>query len=223
MGILRIVCWLICPVVILVYGWQLILILLSFPDSLGLQQAGWGFASGCLFWSMFGKHVTVWQNLEHELTHSAVALLFLRRVRSLQSTETSGLVTFDGPGNNFVIVLAPYCLPTLSLTWLGVLILMHPDFSEWHLVLLGFLVGYDLASNLDEFHLEQPDIQQCGATFSAIFALASTVVIVGLICGVVASGYSGPCRFVLGGYEKMLLVTDMGRHVFQQLAAKCGL
>lgn len=204
MKLMKGICWLICPIIILAYGWELVLVLPLLPQSPSLRSTGWGFFAGCVFWPIVLRHLQFWQNLEHELTHSVVALLFLRNIRSLEADHTEGRVSYDGPGSNFVIILAPYCLPTLSLLWLALLPLIRQEYLRFYFVFLGFLTGYDAFSNLQEYHLQQPDIQECGAVFSALFSTAATIILNGLICGIVIDGRFGAFSFISGGYGNFL-------------------
>jgi hypothetical protein len=187
------------PAVIVCYSWELYKLLHALPDCPRLQTTGWGFLGGCGFWMVCSRHLGFWLTLEHELTHSIVALLFFRRIHNLTANESDGFVTFAGLGNNFVINLAPYFLPTASIFWVAFYAAVRPEFMSSYLAVLGFFTGYHVASNIQEFHFQQPDIQQSGAWFSVFFCAAAAVLCLGFICGVAVDGLSGGSEFVCCG------------------------
>lgn len=194
---------LLSPAVILIYGYQLVELLTLLPANARLQTTVLGFAAGSAFWMVFAKHLTVWHILEHEITHSLVGLLFFRPIRSLAADQTGGVVTFSGQPINFVIVLAPYFLPTTSMLWLAGYAVFKPEFLTTYLAVLGFCTGYHVTSNFQEFHLKQPDIQQSGVLFSVAFCLAASLMFLGFIFAVAAAGPANGVSFIEGGIHTM--------------------
>jgi len=142
------------------------------------------------------KFVPVFAVLEHELTHMVVAVLHLRRPLSLSAGAREGEVTYTGE-SAFLIRLAPYVLPSVTLA----LLLAEPLFAaahqRTHVMLCGATWGYHVTTLLEEARPHQPDLREGGVvrSFIALFGL-----------GVVF--YCGAALWAIGGFD---LVETWGR------------
>jgi hypothetical protein len=133
-------------------------------------------------WYGLTKHrMGFWTTLEHELTHALFAWATFHRVVGFRATVSGGgHIRYTGRGN-WLIAIAPYFFPTLSLiailalTWL-------PDHD--HRVggaLLGVTIAYHLCSTWSETHRHQTDLRECGWLFSTVFLISVNAFVFGLL------------------------------------------
>ena len=141
------------------------------------------------------------ETLEHEFIH-AVTVIFslstLVRLRVYPEKNESGegfssteYNNFEGmvnwsPSGCFLIFLAPYFLPILTIP----LLLIHPfvplSLTPFIDVLIGVTMGFHYAALAKEFHLEQTDIQKQTLPFSVVITLLFNTIILVLVISVVA-------------------------------------
>lgn len=131
-----------------------------------------------VLWFLGLRHSTMmrwFSTLEHELTHALVAILTLNRVTGLNATHNGGVMQFQGFGN-WLITLAPYFIPTLSLVVLGLMNLAKATYYPMLFAVMGFSMAYHLQSTWHELHDQQPDLKQAGWLFCWLFLPAANVV-----------------------------------------------
>jgi hypothetical protein len=126
--------------------------------------------------------------LEHELTHALFAWLTFHRVVGFRaSLRRGGHVRYLGRGN-WLISIAPYFVPTLSIIAIAVLYWMPDRYLAWGSGALGATFSYHLLSTWTETHRHQSDLREVGLLFSAVFLTAANALVYGLIlafaCGV---------------------------------------
>jgi hypothetical protein len=111
----------------------------------------------------------------HELTHLAVAKLFLRDVHGFHITSRSGgKVVIDR--TNVAIDLAPYAIPLYNALLLFPAALLrgkHPYVGSAYLGAAAFLFTMHLHFSADGFLDGQPDVRRSGRVFSAAVVLLS--------------------------------------------------
>jgi len=154
--------------------------------------------------------IIFFEHLEHELGHSLVNFMFLGGTRKLianprnkfielmgappsesEGEETSKAELFSLQGSNFLITLAPYYFPVLTVPLLIAKPLAFFPLRE----IIDFLIGFTLAFHfigllLREFRFWQKDIADCGRIFSScVICLLNTIVLVIALC-VASSNYS---------------------------------
>jgi hypothetical protein len=141
--------------------------------------------------------------LEHELTHLIVGLLFLKRPHSLRASATGhGEVVLYG--DNFVILLAPYFLPTISLALMPLPLVLRGELLAGYFALLGLTVGYHVLSTVHELSPRQTDIARSGFAFSALFLPVANLVCYCSLVAFAVDGYPGAWRFLRDGAETAL-------------------
>ena len=165
-----------------------------------LLQLGIGAGVFFLAWVFFlSRRDSFWSVVEHELTHAVFALMFFKKVRALNADRRrGGLVKVEG--GNFVIALAPYFFPLLSVF----LILVKPlilNNYQWILNgLLGFTLMFHLLYLAGEFHPSQPDLQETGFLFSTTMIIFFNLFFIGLSVASL-SGQWGPMGdFIRSGF-----------------------
>ena len=145
-----------------------------------LIEIGVGAVIFTLIWLIFlSRRESFWSVVEHELTHAVFALLFFKKVRTLNADRRrGGLVRVEG--GNFIIALAPYFFPFLSV----IIIIIKPIILsnyQWLLnALLGFSLTFHLLYLLNEFHPSQPDLRENGFLFSLIVVVFFNLFFIGL-------------------------------------------
>lgn len=124
-----------------------------------------------LWWLWLGRSVMgQWfSTLEHELTHAVFAILSLNRVTALNATgHAGGVMHYQGYGN-WIITLAPYFVPSLSLIMLLILSLAKTTYLSPLMFAMGMTIAYHLLSTWRETHYQQPDLKEAGWIFSWLF------------------------------------------------------
>jgi Flp pilus assembly pilin Flp len=124
--------------------------------------------------------------LEHELTHALFAWATLHRVIGFRATMRSGgHIRYLGRGN-WLITIAPYFFPTLSIIAIAALHWLPDRDIAYGGAILGATVAYHLLSTWSETHRHQTDLQDVGFLFSALFLPAANAIVYGLVLGFVA-------------------------------------
>ena len=152
----------------------------------GLGYAGaWWFAFRRPGWG------ALFSTFEHELTHALFAMLTFHRVVGFRATwRSGGHVRFMGSGN-WLIALAPYFFPTLSVFAAVVILVAPPHLTEALWVVLGATVSYHLTSTKRELHREQRDLQSVGFIPSLLFIPSASLATLSLCVSVGAHGPAG--------------------------------
>ena len=133
--------------------------------------------------------------LEHEFTHAIFAWLTFHRVVGFRaSLRRGGHVRFLGRGN-WLISIAPYFVPTLSIVAIAVLQWLPDRLWAYGSAALGATFAYHLLSTWSETHRHQSDLREVGLVFSVVFLIAANALVYGLIlgfaCGVRPMEYLG--------------------------------
>jgi hypothetical protein len=148
----------------------------------------WLFSAGCLLWLawwFFLPRPTALYVLGHEHTHALFIRLSGGRVGRVHATGTGGYVLTDK--SNFLIALAPYFVPILtllSLALLGVagLLVEIPWFDRLLFFTTGFTWAFHITFTLAMIGKGQSDIDDHGRFFSLTFIyLANVLTIAALL------------------------------------------
>lgn len=126
-------------------------------------------------------HLGFLATCEHELTHALFAWATFHRVIGFHATlRSGGHIRYVGRGN-WLIALAPYFFPTLSLLVIAVLNWLPGRQLAAGGVVLGATVAYQALSNWSETHRHQSDLREAGLLFSALFLTAANALVFGLL------------------------------------------
>jgi len=158
-----------------------------------------GFAVFLPFWFAWLRKNHFYSTFEHEFTHLFVGLLFFKKPAFFSATESDGGVT-GMYGNNFIITLAPYFLPTFVYLLLPVYLIIDHRFYQYYFAVLGFLTSYHLLSSLQDFGFHQTDITKSGKVFSCIFLTFANIFIYGILFTFVIGGFKFSWTFIKGGF-----------------------
>jgi len=140
---------------------------------------------------------------EHELTHTVVAWLMGSEVIEFQASDKKG-GHISHTHTNFIITLAPYFLPTVTVLVLLMAPVIKDEYSLYVVFFAGFTYCYHLLSTWHEFSFHQPDIEKSGKFFSLVFLYLMNVVFVGIVLRFVDSGNSTVLTFLFDGLSQSL-------------------
>lgn len=110
----------------------------------------------------------------HELSHALASWFMGGKVHAFHVSEKGGSVSLSK--TNFLVALAPYCLPIYTIFTILLYWVLQWKFSEQHLyplflLALGFTLAFHASLTLFAIRQEQPDIEKTGFFFSIIFIL----------------------------------------------------
>jgi hypothetical protein len=163
-----------------------------------------GFGAYFVLWLLLLRR-PAWGSLlstfEHELTHALFAWATAHRVTGLRTSwRGGGEVRFRGRGN-WLITIAPYFFPTVSLLLLVVLALVPGRVPLFEGALLGITVAYHATSTWLETHRRQPDLAKVTFPFAFAFLPSANLASYGLLVAFAHEGTAAAGRFLARGWE----------------------
>ncbi len=183
-------------------------------DTNNLLHLGIGSGAFFLIWILIlARRDSFWSVVEHELTHAVFALMFFKKVRTLNADRRrGGLVKVEG--GNFVIALAPYFFPLLSVFIILIKPLVLTNY-QWLLNgILGFTLMFHLLYLFGEFHPSQPDLQETGFLFSATVIIFFNLFFIGLSFASLSGQWGSMADFIRLGFQESLLILESGWRFF---------
>lgn len=119
------------------------------------------------------KNIRWLEAFAHEMTHVAVALVFLRDIRELnvKSSGTGHAVTAGNRRGDAAITLAPYCLPLFTYILLALRPLISRDGTSLTIfdALAGLTLGLHLCCFAMQTRLYQTDLRRFPLPFSLLY------------------------------------------------------
>lgn len=147
------------------------------------QWIGCGMALYFIIQRIAKKNLLWLETFSHELTHTIVALLLLRKIHSFNVEEGSGVVTTSG-NNRYTLVplaLAPYCLPIFTYLLLIIRCLIAPS-SYWIFdIFIGITIAFHFCCFKHQTGNHQPDINQYPLFFSYLYIATALIINTGII------------------------------------------
>ena len=147
---------------------------------------------------IYGSNLRFIETLEHELNHAITAILTLRTIALFEVVgkaasdrpEDRNDVYYEGragytTAGNFLITLAPYFLPILTIPLLVVRYFVPDAGIPAVDMLIGITLGFHYAALAKEFSRIQPDIKKQTLPFSVAITTLFNVVILVLVISVV--------------------------------------
>ena len=169
-----------------------------------IEFFGVGFVLYYAVWLLFFRRRiagSLFSTFEHELTHAIFAWLTLHRVQGLKATWNSGgVMTFKGKGN-WLIYLAPYFFPTLTVPIVIYLLVVHGATPEWVDALLGATMAYHITSTWRETHREQTDLKKVGFIFAFLFLPAANLAFFGAVFAFAHGGLESSYQFLVNSFQ----------------------
>ena len=158
-----------------------------------------------LLWLMFFRRPgfgSLLSTFEHELTHAVFAWATFHRVTGLKATwKDGGAVTIRGKGN-WLILVAPYFFPTVTVIAVLALIWVPVEYLSIAAAIVGVTVAYHITSTWKETHPGQTDLQKAGYVFSVLWLPAANVVSYGAVLAFALAGAAGVGTYAEGIAER---------------------
>ena len=110
-------------------------------------------------------------------------------------------------GGNWLITIAPYFVPTLSLVVMAVMFFLDDGGPLWLHVGLGATVSYHATSTWQETHREQTDLQKVGFLFAFLFLPTANAISYGLIFAIVFGGWAAGIEYLSAACSSALALT----------------
>ncbi len=124
---------------------------------------------------IFNRNLEWAQTFSHELSHTLVGLLFLRKIHSFTAEEGTGVMTHSGPwrfGSTF-ISLAPYSMPIFIYILLGLRELGDAGSLYIFDIMIGIACGFHLACFWKQTRPYQTDLREVGFARAYTFIFAA--------------------------------------------------
>jgi hypothetical protein len=189
------------------YGLALYSVICSALDHSSHARLGLAMVpAGMILWLLLGRFLRFFHVFEHEVTHLVTGLIFFIQPRQLVASESGGHMEMYG--NNFIVSLAPYFVPLLSLVLMVLMPLLDSTVSFYACGMLGLATGYHFITNLQEFSLQQPDIRSHGLVFSTLICLLGNVVALGAIAGFFQQSWPGSWGYIKGGGRETAAIIE---------------
>ncbi len=136
---------------------------------------------------MVGSYLTT---LEHECTHALFAILTGHSLNGMHVTaKKGGQVQFNGGEGNWLITIAPYFFPTISVLLLAIRLFIEQNY--WFEVAIGSSIAFHITSSYLETHGAQTDLQRVGKFFSLCFLPTANILTYTIIGKYLQSGWQG--------------------------------
>lgn len=120
--------------------------------------------------------------LEHECTHALVAFLTLHGVTGMRVTwNQGGHVRYTRGEGNWLITIAPYFIPTISIIAVLLASFVPPQHETITQGLIGASVGFHLGSSYLETHDTQSDLIKVGYSFCCFFLPTANLLVYALL------------------------------------------
>jgi len=162
--------------------------------------------AGMFLWLVLGRFLRFFHVFEHEVTHLVTGLFFFIQPRRLIASESGGRMEMYG--NNFIVSLAPYFLPLISLVMMALMPLLDSTVNVYACAVLGLATGYHVITNMQEFSLQQPDIQSHGRVFSTLICLLGNVLALGLVIGFLQRAWPGSWGYLKNGGRETAAIVE---------------
>ena len=152
-----------------------------------------GFAGYFLLWIFIFRHPKIGSyvsTLEHECTHALFAVLTGHSVKGIRVTAyDGGQLRFKGGEGNWLITVAPYFFPTITVILLSVRLFI--DQHSWLEIGIGVSIAFHIASTYLEIHGAQTDLQRVGKFFAFCFLPTANILTYTFIGAYLHSGWKG--------------------------------
>ena len=123
---------------------------------------------------IFNKNLEWLRTFSHELSHTIVGMMFLRKIHSFEAGEGEGEMSHSG-GLRFgtiFISLAPYCLPIFTYLLLFLRELSAANSLYIFDIMIGFTAAFHIGCFRSQIGRHQTDITSVGILRSYLFIFA---------------------------------------------------
>ena len=125
------------------------------------------------FFRIIARNERWLQTFSHELSHTVVSMLFLRRIHSFSATTGEGAITHSGriQFGQIFIALAPYCLPIFTYALLFLRLLGAQKSLYIFDIMIGFTFAFHLLCFWRQTGSHQTDIRSVGYLRAYLFLI----------------------------------------------------
>ena len=156
----------------------------------------------------FRHNLRWWMKFTHELTHTLVALLFLRKISTFVVREKECYVAYSGGWFGYVpITLSPYCVPLYTLMILPFRYAANIEFMQIFDFLLCFTYMFHIMSFCVQFNFRQSDIINCGKVRSTFFIAFMQFFFAALVIETIRGGVWNAMKRVVCTYPAEILAS----------------
>lgn len=156
----------------------------------------------------FRHNLRWWMKFTHELTHTLVALLFLRKISTFVVREKECYVAYSSGWFGYVpITLSPYCVPLYTLMILPFRYAANIEFMQIFDFLLGFTYMFHIMSFCVQFNFRQSDIINCGKVRSTFFIAFMQFFFASLVIETIRGGVWNALKRVVCTYPAEILAS----------------
>ncbi|MFI3331544.1 MAG: M50 family metallopeptidase [Rikenellaceae bacterium] len=207
-------------------SYLLILIALTLSIIEFIPTITWGYSHlSTYYWMLYGmggyflmhlilfrRNIKWMQTFAHELSHTLVSLMFLRKIHSFHVEEGTGAIVHSGRRRfgDIFISLAPYCLPYFTFLFIFLRIVGASNMLYIFDLLIGFSFAFHLSCFWRQTGSYQTDIQQHGLIRSYLFIAAAlifntTIILLSIRLGIVKA----VCYLMPQYWHEILKAWDM--------------
>lgn len=156
----------------------------------------------------FLKNNLQWfETFTHELTHTLVAILFLRRVHSFEAKNNSGQILTSGNDKTLIFVdLAPYCLPIYTYILLAFRSICSTPFLWCFDIIIGLSIAFHVYTFKNQIGDYQTDINKRPLFFSYTYIITALLF---NLCVIIVSYWSSKNVFTAFGYVCKNIFTNL--------------
>ncbi len=200
----------------LIVTWLVLGVFAAIPAVSGVIE-GWRdylwFGAGALLYlglrqlRFFKKNESWMQVFSHELSHTAVSLMFLHKIDSFTADSRRGKVSYRGSNvGDLFISLAPYCLPLLTYVLLLLRLLSTQESMYIYDMLIGFTASFYICCFIAQTGTHQSDISDQGTVRAFMFIVAAWLFNATIVLISIRGGLCGAIRFIIHSYGHSLEV-----------------
>ena len=155
------------------------------------------------------KHNLDWfMKFTHELTHTLVALLFLRKIYEFVVRGKECYVLYQRPRIGYLpITLSPYCIPIYTFMILPFRFVGDNHFMIIFDMLIAFTYAFHIHSFIRHTRFTQSDIENCGIAQSISFLSFTHLAVLALILAIPRGGVLNATYRVFWEYP-MQIISD---------------
>jgi hypothetical protein len=183
--------------------------LLSFIDQLiSVRTVSYGdlwFLAGVFSYPIFHYFIIkprLLSTFAHEMTQVLWGLFFRAKVKDIRVRRGSGFVNLSK--TNFVIRLAPYFFPFLTILVVFTSFFLHPEYLIFILFMVGFTLSLHLVTTLETLKVRQPDIYKTSIIFSLPFIFLANLFVIIMVLKFASSENIKLTEFIKGGISETL-------------------
>ena len=160
-----------------------------------------------------GHNLKWFMKFTHELTHTLVALLFLKKINEFVVKGRECYVNYKVGkyGIGYIpITLSPYCIPIYTFMIFPFRFAGDSNYMIFFDALIAFSYAFHLHSFIKQTRFTQPDIENCGITRSVSFMALTHLAVASIILATPKGGVLKALGRVFYEYPTQILTDPAG-------------